>query len=115
MTIEEEKKFRDLIQQVRDLKSAMCCYDEMLLLLDLSSELWRHGTSGSEAISRIDRFEIERLVKTRLPDVLKTAKRARLMRHSDPYWPENYVMSLLSQPENMAAFTDPKLGEKWKE
>lgn len=92
MTIEEEKKFRELVQQVRDLKSAMCCYDEMLLLLDLSQELWRGGSSDSEFINRMQRFDIERLIKTRLPDVLKTAKRARLMRHSDPYWPEKFIM-----------------------
>lgn len=114
MTIEEEKKFRDLIQQVRDLKSAMCCYDEMLVMLDLVKEMWR-GSSESAAISRMELFEIERLVKSRLPDVVKTAKRARLMRHSDPYWPENFIMSSQIRSEDLDAFTDPKVGEPWKE
>lgn len=109
MTIEEEKKFRELVQQVRDLKSAMCCYDEMLLLLEVVSYLNHGGDSLSGAARRMELSDAERLVKSRLPDVLKTAKRARLMRHSDPYWPENFIMSA------MVDFTNPELGEKWKE
>lgn len=93
MTIEEEKHRRDLVQQIRDLKSAMCCYDEVLLLLEVVAYLNHGGDSLSGAARRMDLFDAERLVKTRLPDILKTAKRARLMRHSDPYWPENFVLS----------------------
>ena len=87
---EDQRTICKLRQENGDLRAAMNCYDEMLIFLDMTRISYE---------SRSEAFDVERLLKGRLPELLKLAKRNRLMLgHHANYWPSDFAMSPQVRP-----------------
>ena len=72
MNAEEQQIFHRMEREIDALRSAMCHYDEMIMLLDLI-------ILSRQAESRIQAFQSEHFISDRLPWVLENAKKSRLL------------------------------------